>query len=337
MRPFDRVCARVYLEVVRVRFALTESKRRHRVARALAKGEEMGKGSSDAPITVRIPYARPYRYDQLIDFLRFRAIKGVEVVDESGRYARTCVVDGDVGWITVDNDEAAGEIVLRVSESLSAHADDLARRTRLLFDTDCDPVAVTAALSDFYARVDARYRIEGVRLPCSFEPFEMSMRAILGQQITVKAANTLAGRVADEFGISCEMPVLGLTCVFPSASAFLGEDVPERLGRLGVIGRRAQAICLLARALHDGSIRMGPNEDVEANAKALLALPGIGPWTVNYLLMRAFHHADALPAADYGVKLAFSGMTPRQIEKASEAWRPYRSYAVMSTWCVPHE
>lgn len=307
------------------------------MARALAKGEEMGKGSSDAPITVRIPYARPYRYDQLIDFLRFRAIKGVEVVDESGRYARTCVVDGDVGWITVDNDEAAGEIVLRVSESLSAHADDLARRTRLLFDTDCDPVAVTAALSDFYARVDARYRIEGVRLPCSFEPFEMSMRAILGQQITVKAANTLAGRVADEFGISCEMPVLGLTCVFPSASAFLGEDVPERLGRLGVIGRRAQAICLLARALHDGSIRMGPNEDVEANAKALLALPGIGPWTVNYLLMRAFHHADALPAADYGVKLAFSGMTPRQIEKASEAWRPYRSYAVMSTWCVPHE
>ena len=113
--------------------------------------------------------------------------------------------------------------------------------------------------------------------------------------------------------------------------------MPERLGRLGVIGRRAQAICLLARSLHDGSIRMGPGEDAEANAKALLALPGIGPWTVNYLLMRAFHDADALPAADYGVKSAFPGMTPKQIERASEAWRPYRSYAVMSTWCAPHE
>lgn len=297
----------------------------------------MGERSLDGAITVRIPYERPYRYDLLVDFLRFRAIKGVEVVDESGRYARTCAIGDDTGWITVENDDAASEIALCVSASLAAHADDLTRRTRLLFDTDCDPSAVSAALADFHARVDGRYRIEGVRLPCSFEPFEMSVRAILGQQITVKAANTLAGRVADEFGVPCEVPVPGLSCVFPSAPAFLGDDVPERLGRLGVIGRRAQAICLLARSLHDGSIRMGPGEDAEANAKTLLTLPGIGPWTVNYLLMRAFHDADALPAADYGVKLTFPGMTPKQIERASEAWRPYRSYAVMSTWCVPHE
>lgn len=296
----------------------------------------MNRGSQGRAITLRIPYKRPYRYDLLIDFLRFRAIKGVEVVDDAGRYARTCAIGGDVGWITVEDDAVAGEVVLAISPSLEAHADDLTRRTRLLFDTDCDPAAVSAALADFHARVDERYRLEGVRLPCSFEPFEMSVRAILGQQITVKAANTLAGRVADEFGVPCDVPVPGLSCVFPPAAAFLGEDVPERLGQLGVIGRRAQAICLLARALCDGSIRMGPDEDAELNSKALLALPGIGPWTVNYLLMRAFHHADALPAADYGVKLAFPGMTPRQIERASEAWRPYRSYAVMSTWCAPH-
>ena len=166
----------------------------------------MGERSLDGAIAVRIPYERPYRYDLLVDFLRFRAIKGVEVVDESGRYAR---------------------------------------RTRLLFDTDCDPSAVSAALADFHARVDGRYRIEGVRLPCSFEPFEMSVRAILGQQISVKAANTLAGRVADEFGVPCEVPVPGLSCVFPSAPAFLG-------ARAIGAPRRHRAACtghLLARPL----------------------------------------------------------------------------------------
>ncbi len=154
----------------------------------------MNRGSQGRAITLRIPYKRPYRYDLLIDFLRFRAIKGVEVVDDAGRYARTCAIGGDVGWITVEDDAVAGEVVLAISPSLEAHADDLTRRTRLLFDTDCDPAAVSAALADFHARVDERYRLEGVRPPCSFEPFEMSVRAILGQQITVKAANTLAGR-----------------------------------------------------------------------------------------------------------------------------------------------
>lgn len=295
----------------------------------------MGDWRSEA-VEVRLPYARPYRYDLLIDFLRFRAIKGVEAVGADGSYARTCRVGCDVGWITARNDEASGEVVLAVSASLAAHADVLAEKARHLFDTACDPAAVGAALADFYAQVDSRYRIEGVRLPCSFDAFEMSVRAILGQQITVKAANTLAGRVADAFGAPCETPVAGLDRVFPSASVFAGEGTAARLGELGVIGRRAQAICLLARALEAGEVEMGPHASFERNAPALLALPGIGPWTVNYLGMRGYHHPDALPAADYGVKLAFPGMTPRQIERASAAWRPYRSYAVMSTWCAPH-
>ena len=297
----------------------------------------MDEGAFDDALIQRIPYARPYRYDLLIEFLRFRAIKGVEVVDDAGRYARTCVIDGDAGWLTVEDDAAADEIILRVAPSLCAHVDDLACRARRAFDTACDPEAVSSALSDFHERVDARYRIEGVRLPCSFDPFEMSVRAILGQQITVKAANTLAGRLTGALGLACETPIPGLSCVFPRPSAFVGDDVPAMLGHLGIIGRRAKAVCLLARAFEDGALRMGPGEDVEANARVLLDIPGIGPWTVNYLLMRGFHFPDAMPSTDYGVKLAFPGMTPRQIERASEAWRPYRSYAVMSTWCAPHE
>ena len=288
-----------------------------------------------AAYTLALGYRKPYRFDLLMDFLAFRAIQGVEVV-EGGRYARTCTFGGDVGWVTVEDNPEKSRILLSVSDSLVPHIARIAAKARRLFDTDCAPRDVAAALGGFHAQVDGRFDIAGVRLPCSFGALEMAVRAILGQQITVKAANTLAGRVAARFGIPCPTPIDGLEAVFPPPAAFASDEAVNALGEMGIIKRRAQAIRLLAEGFADGSLEWGAGCDAQQSLQKLVALPGIGPWTANYLLMRAFHYTDGFPAADYGVKLGFPGLTPKESERLSEAWRPYRSYAVMSLWCAPH-
>ena len=195
-----------------------------------------------------------------MDFLAFRAIRGVETVD-GGRYARTCAIGDDTGWITVEDDPAKSRLLLSVSESLAPHVAQLAAKTRRLFDADCLPGEVSHALSGFHRQAGERYRIEGIRLPCSFGGFEMSVRAIIGQQITVKAANTLAGRLAQRFGIPCDTPFEGLDTVFPDPSAFASDEAVEAMGELGIIKRRAQAIRLLAEGFADGSLEWGAGCD----------------------------------------------------------------------------
>ena len=174
-------------------------------------------------LAVVLGYRTPYRLDLLMDFLAFRAIRGVETVYR-GRYARTCAIGGETGWITVEDDPAKSRLLLTVSESLAPHVAQLMAKTRRLFDTDCLPGEVSHALSGFHRQAGERYRIEGIRLPCSFGGFEMSVRAIIGQQITVKAANTLAGRLAQRFGMPCETPLEGLDTVFPDPSAFANDE-----------------------------------------------------------------------------------------------------------------
>ena len=146
-------------------------------------------------LAVVLGYRTPYRHDLLMDFLAFRAIRGVETVYR-GRYARTCAIGGETEWITVEDDPAKSRLLLTVSESLAPHVAQLMAKTRRLFDTDCLPGEVSHALSGFHRQAGERYRIEGIRLPCSFGGFEMSVRAIIGQQITVKAANLRARRQA---------------------------------------------------------------------------------------------------------------------------------------------
>ncbi len=204
-----------------------------------------------------------------------------------GRYARTCAIGDETGWITVEDDPAKSRLLLTVSESLAPHVAQLTAKTRRLFDTDCLPGEVSHALSGFHRQAGERYRIEGIRLPCSFGGFEMSVRAIIGQQITVKAANTLAGRLAQRFGMPCDTPFEGLDTVFPDPSAFANDEAVEAMGELGIIKRRAQAIRLLAEGFADGSLEWGAGCDAQQSLQKLVALPGIGPWTANYLLMRA--------------------------------------------------
>lgn len=291
-----------------------------------------------APIVLHVDYREPYRFDLLLGFLQMRAIEGVEAVLDGAYWRIVRASDGErAGWIKVENDPSHRRLAVTISPELFDDIPSVLARTRRLFDTDCVPEAVEQGLADFYEHSGETYRIPGIRVPCAFDGFEMATRAILGQQITVKAASTLAGRVAREFGSPTKGPIPELTCAFPLPQAFCADDAPARLGEVGVIAQRANAICAIARAMETGELTLRPGADLVAEAARLGSIRGIGDWTVQYVLMRAYDYPDAFLPTDYGVKLALPDMKPRELEKLSQPWRPWRSYAVMSMWSVPHE
>ena len=291
-----------------------------------------------APIVLHVGYREPYRFDLLLGFLQMRAIEGVEAVLDGAYWRIVRASDGErAGWIKVENDLSHRRLAVTISPELFDDIPSVLARTRRLLDADCVPGAVEQGLADFYEHSGETYRIPGIRVPCAFDGFEMATRAILGQQITVKAASTLAGRVAREFGSPIKGPIEELTCAFPSPQAFCVDDAPARLGEVGVIAQRANAICAIARAMEAGELTLRPGADLVAEAARLGSIRGIGDWTVQYVLMRAYDYPDAFLPTDYGVKLALPDMKPRELEKLSQPWRPWRSYAVMSMWSVPHE
>ena len=305
--------------------------------RKSAQGSTSAKTEA-APIILHVDYREPYRFDLLLGFLQMRAIEGVEAVLNSAYWRIVRASDGErAGWIKVENDPSHRRLAVTISPELFDDIPSVLARTRRLFDTDCVPEAVEQGLADFYEHAGEVYRIPGIRVPCAFDGFEMATRAILGQQITVKAASTLAGRVAREFGTPIKEPIPELTCAFPLPQAFCAQDAPARLGEVGVIAQRANAICAIARAMEAGELTLRPGADLAAEAAHLGSIRGIGDWTVQYVLMRAYDYPDAFLPTDYGVKLALPDMKPRELEKLSQPWRPWRSYAVMSMWSVPHE
>jgi AraC family transcriptional regulator of adaptative response / DNA-3-methyladenine glycosylase II len=215
----------------------------------------------------------------------------------------------------------------------------LLARVRALFDVDCDPFEISRRLEGGSGRgsgSDSGTALftPGTRLPGCLDPFEMSVRAILGQQVTVKAARTLAMRFAQAFGAPLATPFTQLTHTFPTHGVIAGLDLPveDRLGPLGITGARARSIFALAKALSEGTICLAQHANPEEEMQKLLALPGFGPWTVQYVAMRALAWPDAFPHTDYGVKKALEGLSPKEIMELAETWRPWRSYATIALW-----
>lgn len=160
------------------------------------------------PIVLHVDYREPYRFDLLLGFLQMRAIEGVEAVLDGAYWRIVRASDGErAGWVKVENDPSHRRLAVTISPELFGDIPSVLARTRRLFDTDCVPGAVEQGLADFYEHAGETYRIPGIRVPCAFDGFEMATRAILGQQITVKAASTLAGRVAREFGTQTKGPI----------------------------------------------------------------------------------------------------------------------------------
>ena len=214
---------------------------------------------------------------------------------------------------------------LRIVASASlAGLPALLARAKCLFDLACRPDEIAAALGPLAAANP------GLRLPGAVDGFEVAVRAILGQQVTVRAATTIAGRFARAFGEPIETPHAGLDTLFPTAAAVAALSENE-VARVGIIATRARAIVALARAVHSGSMRLDPSADVDATLTALMHLPGIGPWTAQYIAMRALAWPDAFPHPDVAALKAMKATGARALATA-EAWRPWRGYAVIHLW-----
>lgn len=271
-----------------------------------------------------LDYRPPLDWPALLAFLARRTIAGVEHVQE-GVYLRTVRVDGCSGWVAVMPEADRPALRVAVSDSLSSLLPAVRARVQRVFDLDCDPHHIGAALGVLASRRP------GLRLPGTFDGFEAAVRAILGQQITVRAAHTIAGRFAAAFGEPIVAPHAALRFVFPTA-ARVAALVPSDIAQLGVVSARARAIIAVASALHEGSLRLDPGAPVDATLRTLRSLPGIGEWTAQYLAMRALGWPDAFPHTDFGVLKALGEKDPKRALAHAERWRPWRAYAVIHLW-----
>jgi AraC family transcriptional regulator of adaptative response / DNA-3-methyladenine glycosylase II len=290
----------------------------------------------DDAISLELAYRPPFDWSRLLAFLGRRAIRGVEA-NGDGVYRRMVALpvgagrDGlqhaepATGWIEVAHVPARATLRVAIAPGLAGVLPAIAARVRRLFDLAADPAEIAAQLGSL-----ATPR-PGVRVPGAFEGFEVAVRAILGQQVSVAAATTLAGRFATTFGTPVATPHAGLTHVFPGPRRVAGADWRE-VAALGIVGARAQALVTLARAMASGELTLDPTADPAATLSSLAALPGVGPWTAQYIGMRALGWPDAFPESDLGILKALGTTRPAVARERAEAWRPWRAYAVMHLW-----
>ncbi len=293
-----------------------------------------GKAGAAQALVLRLFYRPPYDVERVLAFLAQRAIRGVEVVDGAQRsILRTLrFTAGEavhVGWVLCRFDSDTPCVHVQVAPALSPVLPQLLTQVRAWLDLDADPLAIGAALASTWS--DGA----GVRVPGAVDGFELAVRAVLGQQITVAAAHTLAQRLVAACGDALDMPHPGLERLFPTPAQLLATS-DEVLGALGIVRQRQKALRALAQACADGSLQLHPGAPVATTMAALQALPGIGPWTANYIAMRALRWPDALVAGDVALHNALNLRSHPQPAKATEAltqaWRPWRSYGVIRAW-----
>ena len=285
-------------------------------------------GAVAGPLAFLLSYRPPYDWDAMLAFLAARAIAGVEDAGADA-YRRTLAITQrgvtHVGAIEVRRVARRHALSVAVSPSLARVVPAVLARVKHAFDLTCDPAVVAAALGDLAADH------AGLRVPGAFDGFELAVRAVVGQQITVRGARTLLGRLAAAFGETAAATADGPARLFPTAARIAAGE-PGEIVRLGLTTARARTLIGLARVLADGELTLQPGGDVDATLRALVALPGIGPWTAQYIAMRALGWPDAFLASDLVVRKALGGISPARALARSEAWRPWRAYAVLHLW-----
>jgi AraC family transcriptional regulator of adaptative response / DNA-3-methyladenine glycosylase II len=277
-----------------------------------------------------LAYRPPLDWEAMLEFLSGRCTAGVEQV-EGGAYRRTVRVGKRVGWVSVTAEPARPVLRVEVSSSLSAARRPLEARLRALFDLDLDPAEVAAALRRDRLLAPSVRRSPGLRVNGAFDAFEAAVRVVLGQQVSVRAATTVAGRLAAAIGEPVETPFSGLDRLAPTPGAVTtaGED---RIARVGMPGARARTLLALAAAITSGDLVLERGADPDQVRDRMLALPGVGPWTASLVAMRALGAPDAFPGGDLGVLRALGVKSAREAEARAEAWRPWRAYAAMHLW-----
>ncbi len=293
-------------------------------------------GALDQGMHLRMAYRPPYDVDAMLRFFATRQITGLEQVSVTAGLkciGSTLVVPSGQtlckGWLQVRFDSVGQQLDLQVSDSLCNVLPGVMARVRSLLDLDADPRAINSLLHDQFPQGD------GLRVPGTLDGFALAVRAVLGQQITVAAARTLSTRLVHQFGEPLASPVAGLNRLFPTPAA-LAAASGDALGRLGIVKQRQAAIQALARAVLEQRLPLHAGADVTASLTTLLALPGVGDWTAQYIAMRALRWPDAFVAGDVALQKALgvrdSKNPVKAAQAASQAWQPWRSYAVIRAW-----
>ncbi|PKU24854.1 AlkA N-terminal domain-containing protein [Telmatospirillum siberiense] len=284
-------------------------------------------------ITLRLPFTSPYDWAAMLDFLGSRAIPGVESV-EDGVYRRSFLLAATPGLVEVRRPPNETHLLATIHTEAVGILAAVVARLRRLFDLDADIAAIDAHLAGS-PELAQRIRLRpGIRVPGAWDDFELAVRAILGQQVSVAAATTMAGRLAAAYGPTLP-PALGngtVTRIFPAPAAIATAD----LTGIGVTGKRAAALAGLGAALSARPDLLAVGETLEEKVERLCRLPGIGPWTANYIAMRMLREPDAFPSADLGLLRALETSagrpTPSALLRMAEAWRPWRAYAALRLW-----
>ena len=290
-----------------------------------------------------LPYLLPYCWDRMLSFLAMRAIPGVETVQQGAYWRAVRAYDGSgnvlCGWIRAENNLAKSQIEIEFADNLAPAADYLKKRLKHLFDTERNPTAIGSKLESMNEYREGSF-VAGTRIPGCYDGFEMACRAVLGQQISVKGASTLAGRIASHFGTPLDTDIPGLEYLFPTPADIraLAKNAPieESLGSLGIIGTRCRTMLALAELLERDPAAIEPcakgGATPEEKISELVRLPGIGEWTAHYIAMRSIGWSDAFPATDLGIIKFLGTKKKKELVAAAEKWRPWRSYAVMNMW-----
>jgi DNA-3-methyladenine glycosylase II len=288
----------------------------------------------DDVATLELPYKAPFDWRRLLRFFSGRATPGVETV-EDGAYRRAIEWAGDSGTLSVREHPRKRCLVANIEGPVSRHADALAAPIAKMFDLHADPKKIGAALAAdpwLAPLIDAA---PGLRVPGAWSGFELVVRAIVGQQISVKGATTIIGRLVQRAGERIEgHPHDNTAWRFPTPQALAAVD----LAQIGMPGKRVAALQGFARAVATGDVPLdSATADASELRAALLALPGIGPWTVEYVAMRAWRDPDAWPAWDLVLMQSIcardpSLVRPTQQRTRTDAWRPWRAYAAMHLW-----
>ena len=277
-------------------------------------------------------YQPPFNWERMLGFFRHRAIPGVERVTEQ-EYIRSIRINDASGWIHLTHCRDHSALSLDIHIDQPEQEKEIITRIRRIMDLDAPMAEIEHHLSQtpLFAELISRHR--GTRLPGCWDPFEFSVRAILGQQISVKAATTLAGRIARAYGkpLTLSAPE-DISHYFPDASVLANMDFEN----IGLTRTRKATLQNLAKQVASGALKLEVTDGLADFVKRLVKEPGIGPWTAHYLAMRGFSQADAFPASDLGIIKRLSSdetpLKPRQIETMAEDWQPWRAYAATYLW-----
>ncbi|GLZ87699.1 3-methyladenine DNA glycosylase 2 [Metapseudomonas resinovorans] len=279
---------------------------------------------------MRLEYFEPWSWKQFQQHFALRRLPGVEQLT-SDSYCRSFRLGERSGWFRLR--PLPGALELELSPSAQDLAPRLAPRVRQMFDLDSDPAAIAHHLGRDPLLQDLLARFPGLRLPVAFDPFEQGVRTIIGQQVTVKAAVTIAGRLVERLGEPLvDAEDHGPQRLFPTPQAIADDPLPG----IGMPGKRVDTLRRFAGAVADGSLELSLAAGVEALVERLCALPGIGRWTAEYIALRAFGQPDAFPTADLGLLKSPlwgpGGISAKELAGRAEQWRPWRAYAAVYLW-----